>query len=65
MYYLSMTTLDLLWLYPMKLKSNFFFLYIFLKFQKLVENQHSTKIKIFQSNGGAEFTTNRFQSHLR
>ena len=51
------------WLYPMKLKSDFFD--IFLQFQKLVENQHSTKIKIFQSDGGAEFTSNRFQSHLR
>ena len=51
------------WLYPMKLKSDFFD--IFLQFQKLVENQYSTKIKIFQSDGGAEFTSNRFQSHLR
>ena len=51
------------WLYPLKLKSDFFD--IFLQFQKLVENQYSTKIKIFQSDGGAEFTSNRFQSHLQ
>ena len=46
------------WLYPLKLKYDFFD--IFLQFQKLVENQYSTKIKIFQSDGGAEFTSNRF-----
>lgn len=39
------------WLYPMKLKSDFF--EIFLHFQRFVENQLSTKIKIFQSDGRA------------
>ena len=52
------------WLYPMKLKYEFFF-YIFFQCKKLVENQHSTKIKIFQSDGGVEFTSNRFQCHIR
>lgn len=47
----------------MKLKSDFFD--IFIQFQKLVKNQHSTKIKIFQSDGGAEFKSNHFQFHLR
>jgi hypothetical protein len=48
------------WLYPMKLKSEFF--NIFLRFQKFVENQHSARIKIFQSDCGAEFTSKRFQA---
>ena len=46
----------------MKLKSEFYDIYI--HFQNLVENQHSTRIKIFQSDGGAEFTSNRFKAHL-
>jgi hypothetical protein len=50
------------WLYPMKLKYEFF--NIFLRFQKFVENQHSTRIKIFQSDCGAEFTSNCFQAQL-
>ena len=50
------------WLYLMKLKSEFF--NIFLRFQKFVENQHSARIKIFQSDCGAEFTSNRFQAQL-
>ena len=50
------------WLYPLKLKSGFF--NTFLQFQKFVENQHSARIKIFQSDGGAEFTSNYFKAHL-
>lgn len=30
-----------------------------------MENQHYARIKIFQSGGGAEFTSNCFQAHLR
>lgn len=52
----------LTWLYPLKLKSDF--LNTFIQFQKFVENQHSTRIKKFQSNGGAEFTSNSFKAHL-
>ena len=34
-------------------------------FKIFVENQYSTRIKIFQSDGGAEFTNNCFKAHLR
>jgi len=47
----------------MKFKSDF--IDIFLQYQIFVENQYSCKIKIFQSDGGAEFCSNRFQSQLR
>ena len=50
-------------LYPLKLKSDFYD--TFIHFQKFVENQHSARIKIFQSDGGAEFTSNYFKAHLR
>jgi transposase InsO family protein len=50
------------WLYPLKFKSDFFA--TFIRFQKFVENQHSARIKNFQSDGGTEFTCNRFQDHL-
>lgn len=52
-----------IWLYPWKLKSDFY--NTFIQFQKFVENQHSARIKIFGSDGGAEFTSNCFQAHLR
>jgi len=51
------------WLYPMKLKSEFY--EIFVKFQKLVERQHNHQIKAFQSDGGGEFISSRFQHHLK
>ena len=51
------------WLYPLKLKSDFYD--TFIQFQNFVENQYSTRIKIFQSDGGAEFTSNCFKAHLR
>lgn len=41
------------WLYPLKQKSEFYS--VFVAFKKLVENQHSLKIKQFQSDGGGEF----------
>ena len=50
------------WLYPLKFKSDFYD--TFIQFQKFVENQHSARIKIFQSDGGAEFTSNCFKTHL-
>ena len=50
------------WLFPLKHKSDFY--ECFLKFQKLVENQFERKIKIFQSDGGGEFTSNLFTNHL-
>ena len=50
------------WLYPLKLKSDFYD--TFIQFQNFVENQYSTRIKIFQSDGGAEFTSNCFKAHL-
>lgn len=50
------------WLYPLKLKSNFF--NTFVQFQQFVENQHSARIKKFQSDGGAGYTNNCFKSHL-
>lgn len=50
------------WLYPLKKKSEFFT--TFLKFQSLVENQFSRKIKIFQSDGGGEFQSAKFIEHL-
>lgn len=50
------------WLYPLKLKSNFF--NTFVQFQQFVENQHSARIKKFQSGGGAGYTNNCFKSHL-
>lgn len=50
------------WFYPLKNKSDF--LEQFHKFQKLVENQFSTKIKIFQCDGGDEFLSNKFIAHL-
>jgi len=46
----------------MTLKSQAFM--IFKQFQTLVKVQFSCKIKNFQSDGQAEFTSNQFQSHL-
>jgi len=51
------------WLYPLKLKSDFYD--TFIQFQKFVENQYSSRINFFQSDGGAEFTSNCFKTHLR
>ncbi|KAJ0853298.1 putative RNA-directed DNA polymerase [Helianthus annuus] len=48
------------WLYPLRAKSDFFnALSIFVPF---VQTQFSTKIKIFQSDGGTEFTNNRVRN---
>ena len=50
------------WLYPLKLKSDFND--TFIQFQNFGENQYSTRIKIFQSDSGVEFTSNCFKAHL-
>lgn len=50
------------WIYPLKKKSRF--LDCFLRFQRLVENQLDRKIKIFQCDGGGEFSSNVFLTHL-
>ena len=50
------------WFYPLRLKSDFFS--TFLNFQKLVENQCQQKIAAFQCDGGGEFVSKQFVSHL-
>lgn len=50
------------WLYPLRNKSKKFS--VFVAFQKLIENQLSTKIKQFQSDGGGEFVNLRMKKHL-
>jgi len=50
------------WLYPLRNKSDFYT--CFLKFQAFVEKHFDRKIKIFQSDGGGEFTSNEFMNHL-
>ncbi|KAJ0912622.1 putative RNA-directed DNA polymerase [Helianthus annuus] len=51
------------WFYPLKAKSDFFsILGVFLNF---VQNQFSTTIKVFQSDGGTKFTNNRIQQFFQ
>lgn len=50
------------WLYPLKRKSDLF--QCFVRFQKEVENQFDRKIKVFQSDGGGEFTSTNLKTHL-
>ncbi|CAN7140793.1 unnamed protein product, partial [Brassica rapa subsp. narinosa] len=50
------------WFFPLKLKSDF--LAVFLKFQQLVENQLQNTIKQFQCDGGGEFISQAFLTHL-
>ncbi|CAA7053586.1 unnamed protein product [Microthlaspi erraticum] len=50
------------WFYPLRAKSEFFS--VFTAFQKLVENQFGTKIKVFQSDGGGEFVNKELKQHL-
>ena len=50
------------WFYPLRHKSDFF--NIFIRFQKLVENQFSRTIKAFQADSGTEFTHLKFKHHL-
>ena len=51
------------WLFPLKAKSDFY--NTFIMFQKMIENQLSTKISMFQCDGGGEFMSNKFLSHLK
>lgn len=37
---------------------------IFLKFKLYIENLFSSKIKMFQSDGGSEYTNKKFQNYL-
>ncbi|KAJ0494958.1 putative RNA-directed DNA polymerase [Helianthus annuus] len=48
------------WLYPLKFKSDFY--NILVTFLNFVHNQFECNVKIFQSDGGTEFTNNRVQS---
>jgi hypothetical protein len=48
--------------YPLKHKTNFY--QTFINFQSLVENQFSTKIRIFQSDRGREFISKNLHSHF-
>lgn len=50
------------WLYPLKKKSEVFA--VFVKFQRMVETQFSKKIKVFQCDGGGEFSKAEFINHL-
>lgn len=50
------------WLFPLKAKSDFF--QVFVAFQKQVENQLNTMIKVFQSDGGGEFMSHNMRNHL-
>ena len=50
------------WLDPIKQNSEFFS--ILVPFQRLVENQHSLKIKQFQSDDGGDFLNLQMKNHL-
>ena len=50
------------WWFPLRHKSGFYD--CFKIFQKFVEKQVDKKIKIFQSDGGREFSSRAFKNHL-
>lgn len=50
------------WIYPLKKKSDFF--RCFIVSHKLVEKQFDKTIKIFQSDGGGEFSSKDFLKYL-
>ena len=50
------------WFYPLCHKSDFFD--VFIRFQKLVKNQFSRTIKVFQADGRTEFINLKFKHHL-
>ncbi|GKV27558.1 hypothetical protein SLEP1_g36720 [Rubroshorea leprosula] len=50
------------WFYPLHRKSDFFD--VFQKFQRMVANQFNKSIKIFQCDGGGEFSSKIFINHL-
>lgn len=45
-------------------RRNLIFLSIFIAFQKLVRNQFSKKLKVFQCDGGEEFNSSEFTNYL-
>ncbi|EOY32706.1 Uncharacterized protein TCM_040733 [Theobroma cacao] len=50
------------WHFPLKNKSDF--LQCFIDFHKYIENQFTKKLKVFQSDGGGEFSDTRFHAYL-
>ncbi|MFS7942761.1 putative RNA-directed DNA polymerase [Helianthus anomalus] len=48
------------WFYPLKAKSDFY--HILIIFFNFVQNQFSTSVKVFQSDGGTEFINHRVQN---
>ncbi|GKU95409.1 hypothetical protein SLEP1_g8773 [Rubroshorea leprosula] len=50
------------WFYPLHKKSDFFD--VFQKFQKMLATQFDKNIKIFQCDGGGEFSSKAFINHL-
>jgi hypothetical protein len=50
------------WMFPLQFKSGVFA--AFVKFKSFAENQFSSKIKNFQSDGGGEFLSNQFKQFL-
>ena len=51
------------WLFPIKLKSDFY--HVFENFCTLVENQFNTFVKILRTNGGGEFSTKLLAKFLQ
>lgn len=51
------------WLFPLKKKSDFYS--VFVAFQTYVENQYNASIGSFQCDGGGEFVSNLFLTHLQ
>ena len=50
------------WLYLLQSKSEVFDKFV--HFKNLIENQFSTKIKTFRSDGGGQYTSTTFKSYL-
>ena len=50
------------WLYLLKSKLDVFTKFV--QFNAMVENQFPSKIKIYRSNGGGEYTFNDFKTYL-
>ncbi|PKU77483.1 Retrovirus-related Pol polyprotein from transposon TNT 1-94 [Dendrobium catenatum] len=50
------------WVYPLHHKSDVFSKFI--HFQRMVEKQFQTSIKILRTDGGGEYVNNHFKSHL-
>lgn len=48
------------WFYPLKVKSDFY--HVLESFVALVQTQFSCKVKVFQSDGGTEFTNGRVRT---